>query len=1002
MPAREAAVTNAADSIVVYHQFMAARVAERSRRGRAPARRDRRLQPRRLRLDVAAARLAPRAGSAGRRRCRPLAAAVTEVEPRRGRPLGPAAGPSCASRPCCVTGSSASGRTSAPPSSRPSPSSRPRCSSTPARTSRCGRPTSSGCAPGRRLAVGRRRLPRRAGEVVGGLAPRHPAPAAAAHTCASTASRCAASRRAGDEVSAVYSDPPPPGITTLPRPRQRPVLGYGVHPRGDRPVSGPTAGSTRPSSSRSSAEGRRRARSPCPSPSCPSKCSAPGRSTTPSPRWPSPSLDGPDALPRTGRDRPARAAPPRQRDGGPLPAVGTGPTRHIDAISAALLGSDDSYLAVQGPPGTGKTYVASHVIARLVLEHGWRVGVTSQGHKAIENVLRAVVAAGVPPSQVGKATRDTVDPRGPPSPRPTTSPSFAGRTRRRAAGTSSAAPPGTSPTPGGCSAVSSTSSSSTRPASSRSPRPWPARSPVTGCSPRRPAAAAAGVPGHPPRPRRRLRARLAHRRRAGAAPELGYFLETTWRMHPASPPPSRACRMPGSCAPRSRSPPCAASRASSPGCTCAWSTTTTTRRGPPRRPRPCSTSSATSSAAPGTTRRSAAPTASRSGPGRSGPADVIVITPYNGQVGQLRRTLDDAGLTDVAVGTVDKFQGQEAPVVDHVDGGVVALRRLARHGLPPRPAPPQRRGLAGPARGLPRALRGAHRLRAAHTRELIALGAFLGLCNSAVTTETIAADLVPAPTRRHRTGTVRGAFPIRLRGRAEPHHEGLAHPGGLMSLPLSLPSPSLCPAPRSSSSPVASPPSLRPAHPVRPRSSRRRPPRRPLARSRRPRDGDEGVTEDDGTDDEGTDDEGAQPAEDDLEGGASRATSGRRHRKAGGVEPERWDRRTTACAPWVHAGAAGRAAESTAFRNLQEVGCDDVVNVDEPAAEEDTATSRREQATPRRRPGPSPPPRARARARARARPRPEAKAKAGGARKAGSGTSTASAGNGKRQGQGRR
>ena len=73
MEAREAAVTNAADSIVVYHQFMAARVAERHDEAGAAARRDRRLQPRRLRLDVAAARLAARPGRgrrapAGRRR----------------------------------------------------------------------------------------------------------------------------------------------------------------------------------------------------------------------------------------------------------------------------------------------------------------------------------------------------------------------------------------------------------------------------------------------------------------------------------------------------------------------------------------------------------------------------------------------------------------------------------------------------------------------------------------------------------------------------------------------------------------------------------------------------------------------------------------------------------------------------------------------------------------------------------------------------------------------
>jgi len=43
--------------------------------------------------------------------------------------------------------------------------------------------------------------------------------------------------------------------------------------------------------------------------------------------------------------------------------------------------------------------------------------------------------------------------------------------------------------------------------------------------------------------------------------------------------------------------------------------------------------------------------------------DILVVAPYNAQVAHLRVTLDAAGYVDVAVGTVDKFQGQEAPVV---------------------------------------------------------------------------------------------------------------------------------------------------------------------------------------------------------------------------------------------------------------------------------------------------------------------------------------------------
>ncbi len=42
---------------------------------------------------------------------------------------------------------------------------------------------------------------------------------------------------------------------------------------------------------------------------------------------------------------------------------------------------------------------------------------------------------------------------------------------------------------------------------------------------------------------------------------------------------------------------------------------------------------------------------------------ILVVTPYNAQVRQLKRTLADAGLDAIRVGTVDKFQGQEAPIV---------------------------------------------------------------------------------------------------------------------------------------------------------------------------------------------------------------------------------------------------------------------------------------------------------------------------------------------------
>ncbi|WP_411156012.1 AAA domain-containing protein [Microbacterium sp. NIBRBAC000506063] len=71
---------------------------------------------------------------------------------------------------------------------------------------------------------------------------------------------------------------------------------------------------------------------------------------------------------------------------------------------------DDSYVAVQGPPGTGKTYTGSRVIARLVNEHGFRVGVVAQSHAIVETLLDRVIEDGVPPGRVAKAPKDRKGP----------------------------------------------------------------------------------------------------------------------------------------------------------------------------------------------------------------------------------------------------------------------------------------------------------------------------------------------------------------------------------------------------------------------------------------------------------------------------------------------------------------------------------------------------------------------------------------------------------------
>ncbi len=99
--------------------------------------------------------------------------------------------------------------------------------------------------------------------------------------------------------------------------------------------------------------------------------------------------------------------PPRLRDGMALPEV------HGD-VAAALAGAvgalDASYLAVHGPPGTGKTGTTGRAIERLVTRHRWRIGVVAQSHAVIERIFDAVVDAGLLPELVAKKDVASVGP----------------------------------------------------------------------------------------------------------------------------------------------------------------------------------------------------------------------------------------------------------------------------------------------------------------------------------------------------------------------------------------------------------------------------------------------------------------------------------------------------------------------------------------------------------------------------------------------------------------
>ncbi|WP_036528002.1 AAA domain-containing protein [Nocardia sp. CNY236] len=98
----------------------------------------------------------------------------------------------------------------------------------------------------------------------------------------------------------------------------------------------------------------------------------------------------------------ARRAP-RLHDGAPLPEVHGD---HAAAIGAAVGALDRSYLAVQAGPGTGKTTTAARVLQRLLTHRKWRIGVVAPEDATVENLLDAAVGIGVLPELVAK--RDPV------------------------------------------------------------------------------------------------------------------------------------------------------------------------------------------------------------------------------------------------------------------------------------------------------------------------------------------------------------------------------------------------------------------------------------------------------------------------------------------------------------------------------------------------------------------------------------------------------------------
>ena len=433
-----------------------------------------------------------------------------------------------------------------------------------------------------------------------------------------------------------------------------------------------------------------------------------------------------DVLPEQPALDVLRRRPPRLRSGGALPEVGEGPRRHIEAITAAVLDLDRSYLAVQGPPGTGKTYVGAHVVAELVAR-GWRVGVSAQSHAAIENVLTAVVAAGVPGERVAKLAKVTPEPTWTPLRAADDLAGFAaeqaggyviggtawdlcheGRVERGQldllvideAGQFSLA------------MTLAVSLSATRLLLLGDPQQLPQVS--TGTHPEPVDDSALGwVIGD----------------EAVLPSSHGYFLETTWRMHPRLTEPVSRLAYAGQLRSNAQVTQVRDLEGVRPGLHVRL---VDHHDNATRSPEEAQAVVALAQDLLGRHWRT-----STEDPGRAlEQGDLLVITPYNAQVTLLRRALDDAGLSEVPVGTVDTVQGREAPVA------IVSMAASAH---------------ADVSRGMGFLL-DRHRLNVAVSRgqwaaylvhssvladfgprspgELTALGAFLGLGEQAVSSES--------------------------------------------------------------------------------------------------------------------------------------------------------------------------------------------------------------------------------------------------------------------------
>ncbi len=370
---------------------------------------------------------------------------------------------------------------------------------------------------------------------------------------------------------------------------------------------------------------------------------------------------------RAARDLLARRPP---HVWGVAPGATCGPkVRSAEAAARDLVTRlDRTYLAIQGPPGSGKTWTGARMILDLVAQ-GRKVGVTANSHKVIGKMLDDVIDRGrlrTRASRIGhhasarSPDRIASSPaRRPRSSAPTRMSRPPWSTMRW---TWSVAQPGSGHTSGWQTAW--TSSSSTRPASSRWPTLWPCQ-PLPGTS------CCWAIRSSWTSPRR---ARTRRERDAAPSP-------ICWTTTPPCPGISGSSwSAPGGCtrtsAPTPRRP---STRAS-------WSHRRATRS---RASAACRRWTARASdflAVDHVADRDdtdspaeaevvaeivgrllsagATWTDAKGGTRTVTPEDILIVSPFNLHRRRIRAALEARGeaAARVPVGTVDKFQGQQAPI----------------------------------------------------------------------------------------------------------------------------------------------------------------------------------------------------------------------------------------------------------------------------------------------------------------------------------------------------